>query len=304
MPNLNNFDHLQGWVDKPKSVSAVMAELPIPVFGDVHGVLKDTGRGKIVLLYQCVERVAGKFNVRLQTIGDCVSMGAACAVDVLKATEIVIKGEFEEWVGETSTEDIYGGSRVLIGNGQLGYGDGSVGAWAGQYVSRYGTLIRKAYGKIDLSVYDGERARQWGNPGNGTPRDLLSFAKEHLVKTISQVRTYEEARDAITNGYPVTVASNQGFTTYRDKDGFALASGNWGHQMCFTACDDAFRRPGLLCQNSWGTNWISGPTRNDQPLGSFWVDADTVNRMLSQNDSWAYSNFDGFQPQKINLRIV
>jgi hypothetical protein len=300
----NNFDHLQGWCDRPADVNAIMAVLPMPVFGEVYGELKNSGRGKIVLLYQCVEKVAGSFHVRLQTIGDCVSMGAACAVDTLKATEIVIKGDLEEWIGDTATEDIYGGSRIQIGNGQLGYGDGSVGAWAAQYVSTYGTLVRKNYGSVDLTTYDGERARRWGNPGAGCPRDLLVFAKEHLVKTVSQVRNYEEARDAIANGYPITVASNQGFTKVRDNDGFARPEGNWGHQMCFTAVDDSFKRPGLLCQNSWGTTWISGPKRNGQPDGSFWVDADTVNRMLGQNDSWAYSNFDGFQLQELSLDWV
>jgi hypothetical protein len=280
-----------------------MMSLPMPIFSDVYQPLKDSGKGKVALLYDFVVKLTKEFPVSHQTIGDCVSHGAACAINVLKATEIVLKKDIEDWVAQTSTEDIYAGSRILIGNGRLGSGDGSVGAWAAQYVNIYGTLIRKKYGSIDLSVYDGARAKEWGNPGNGTPRDLLVFSKEHLVKTVSQVRTYEEARDAIANGYPVTVASNQGFTTTRDNDGFALASGNWGHQMCFTACDDSFRRPGLLCQNSWGTNWISGPTRHNQPLGSFWVDASTVNRMLAQNDSWAFSNFDGFKPQKINLRI-
>ena len=296
-------NELFGWVDKPAEVENVMMSLPMPIFSDVYQPLKDSGKGKVALLYDFVVKLTKEFPVSHQTIGDCVSHGAACAINVLKATEIVLKKDIEDWVAQTSTEDIYAGSRILIGNGRLGSGDGSVGAWAAQYVNIYGTLIRKKYGSIDLSVYDGARAKEWGNPGNGTPRDLLVFSKEHLVKTVSQVRTYEEARDAIANGYPVTVASNQGFTTTRDNDGFALASGNWGHQMCFTACDDSFRRPGLLCQNSWGINWISGPTRHNQPLGSFWVDASTVNRMLAQNDSWAFSNFDGFKPQKINLRI-
>lgn len=300
----NNFDDLMGWLDKPKEVHGVMQALPMPIFGDVYGAFKGSGAGKKMLLHECIIKLLGSFPVRLQTIGDCVSMGAACAVDILKATEIIINGDYEEWVGSTSTEDIYGGSRVLIGNGQLGYGDGSVGAWAAQYVNIYGTLIRKKYGNIDLSVYDGQRARSWGNPNAGTPRDLLPFAKEHIVRTVSQVRNYEEARDSIFNGYPVTVASNQGFSSVRDRDGFASPQGSWGHQMCFVAMDDEYNRKGLLCQNSWGTTWISGPKRNNQPDGSFWVDADVVNRMLAANDSWAFSNFDGFKPQTINLRIM
>jgi hypothetical protein len=56
--------------------------------------------------------------------------------------------------------------------------------------------------------------------------------------------------------------------------------------------------------NSWGPNWVSGPKRHNQPDGSFWCDADTLERyILSANDSWAYSNFNGFPPQKLNLYL-
>jgi hypothetical protein len=64
--------------------------------------------------------------------------------------------------------------------------------------------------------------------------------------------------------------------------------------MYFVAADDSFRRPGLLLVNSWGPSWISGPTRHDQPPGSFWVDADVVNRMLGMRDSYAISGFEGY----------
>ena len=237
-------------------------------------------------------------------IHNCVSMGAAQAVNVLKAVEIIVKGEMEEWAGSTSTEDIYGGSRVLIGNGQLGYGAGSIGGWASRYVSTYGTLIRKKYGDIDLSVYNGRRAVEWGNPNVGPPRELLPFAKEHVVKTVSQIRSYEECRDSIFNGFPVTVASSQGFSTTRDKDGFASPMNTWNHQLMVAGMDDAFYRPGVLIVNSWGLTWNNGPKRHNQMDGTFWCDAEVIDRMLKAGDSWAYSNFDGFKPQTIDLKIV
>lgn len=429
--------NLFGWQDRPKDVERVMQSIPIPLFSYIYEPLKDSGKGKVILLYKFVEKLTGKFPVFTQAIGDCfngsalvmmsdgtekqikdivvgekvitpfgnvknvintikkpydgnmikifsgfgrtlectpdhllmkydsgnfewvasdnitvnntlsinrisnteevyditytnpesdyvycleieddhsficngycvhncVSMGTAQAVNLLKATEIVLSGEFEEWIASTSTEDIYGGSRIQIGNGQLGYGDGSIGAYAAEYVNKYGTLIRKKYGDIDLTIYSGQRAREWGSPRKGTPEILLPYAKEHIVKTITQVRTYEEARDAICNGYPVTVCSNYGFSSTRDSDGFASSQGTWPHCMVFGGADDGFKRPGLLCINSWG-KWNSGPTRHEQPEGSFWIDASICNRMLGANDSWAFSNFDGFKPQELNLRIV
>lgn len=302
--SVQNFINLGGWVDKPKEVENVMMSLPMPLFTDVYGPLKDTGKNKVRLLYEFVTKVAGKFETFHQTGPDCVSMGSAMAVNLLKAVEIALNGEFEEWVASTSTEDIYGGSRIQIGGGRLGNGGGSVGAWAAEYVVSYGTLLRQKYGKIDLSKYDYEKARIWGSPGYGTPNELLILAKEHKIRTVSRVRNYNEARDAIYNGYPVTVASNVGFTSTRDKNGFLVRSGSWMHQMCFGGVDDSFQRPGLLCINSWGPDWVNGPTRHDQPLGSFWVDADTVDIMLAQNDSWVYSNFNGYEPQELDLRWV
>lgn len=296
-----DYSHLQGWVDQPKEVEHVMNDLPFPVFGSIYPPMKDDGKGKIVLLHEIVEKVAKKFPVRHQLIGDCVSMGAACAVDCTKSVDIFIKKERELWVNETATEDIYSGSRNIIGQGRLGNSDGSVGAWAAKYVNQYGALPRDKYGNIDLSVYDGNKARQWGNASFGFPGELLQEAKKHPVQTVSLVKSYEEARDLIANGYAVTVACNIGFTSKRDKDGFAVRSGNWNHQMCFIAVDDEYKRPGLLCQNSWGRNWISGPKRHNQPDGSFWVDASTVNAMFAQNDSWGYSGYDGFKPRKLNV---
>jgi intein/homing endonuclease len=236
-------------------------------------------------------------------IHNCVSMGAAYAVDIIKAVDIFLNKEFEEWVAETATEDIYAGSRVQIGKGQIGSDDGSLGAWAAEYVSKFGALARQKYGNIDLSKYDAQRAKSWGMPSVGVPAELIPIAKEHSVLTVSQVKTYNEVRDLIVNGYAVTIASNQGFSNKRDSEGFAKPEGNWAHQMCIIAVDDEYKRPGVLVQNSWGV-WNSGPKRHNQPDGSFWVDAQEIeNRILKSGDCWAFSGYNGFKPQKLNTRI-
>lgn len=302
-----DYSHLQGWVDDQKAVEKVMNQLPFPVFTSLYPPLKDTGKGKIQLLHTIVSKVNNielkNVLYRHQKIGDCVSMGAACGVDVVKCVDIYLKKDPELWIAETSTEDIYYGSRVVIGKGRLGNSDGSVGAWAAKWINEYGVIPRDKYGKTDLSKYDGDRAREWGAPNFKIDPELLSIIKQHPIETVSLVKTYEEARDLIYNGYAVTVASNIGFENKRDSEGFSRRSGNWNHQMCFISCDDEYKRPGLLCNNSWG-NWISGPRRHDQPSGSFWVDADTVNAMLRQGDSWGLSGYKGFRVQKLNTRII
>lgn len=281
--------------------------LPYPTFDMIHDAIRDSGKGKTALLYKYVEKLIGKFNVRHQLGPDCVSHGMACAIDCLKATEIVLKGDFEEWLAETCTEDIYGGSRIWIGKGQLGGGGGSIGAWAAQYCQKYGTLARLLYGNIDLRKYNWSLGENWGD--NGPPQALLPYIKEHPVKTFTQVTNAIQARDAIANGYPVTVASDQGFSARRDQDGFAAPQGSWMHEMCFIGVDDASvgisggrNRPGLLCANSW-SNWNSGPKRLDQPDGSFWVDYEVADRMLRQGDSFSYTDYNGFQPKELNLDL-
>lgn len=237
-------------------------------------------------------------------IHNCVSQGAAYAVDCIKAVDIYIKKDFERWVDLTATEDIYWGSRNVIGKGRLGNGDGSLGVWAAKYVNEYGSLPRGKYGTVDLSTYSGSRAKTWGRAGYKLPKEFVDKIKEHPVEVVSQVKSYEEVRDLVVNGYAVTIASNQGFASRRDAEGFAKPQGSWAHQMCIIGVDDKHRRPGVLVQNSWGT-WNGGPKRHDQPDGSFWVDADEIERrVLRSGDCWAFSGYAGFKPQKLNTRII
>jgi len=54
-------------------------------------------------------------------------------------------------------------------------------------------------------------------------------------------------------------------------------------------------------ENSWGSDAHTGPVGWGEPnTGGFWTDADTIDRMLRQDDSWAFSAVDGFPARKIN----
>ena len=301
---MSDLSHLGGWINNPKAVEMAMKDLPFPVFCDVWSSIKGTGTGKKMLLYDIIKKVAGQFPMRTQTIGDCVSMAAAYAVDAIKCVDIYLNKDFEEWVAETATEDIYWGSRNMIGRGELGNQDGSLGVWAAKYVNEYGAVARGKYGDVDLTKYDGQKARTWGRSGYKLSNEFVKSAKEHPVLIISQVNSYAEVRDLIFNGYSVTIASNQGFSSNRDSEGFAKPEGNWGHQMSILGMDDEYKRPGVLVQNSWGA-WNGGPKRHNQPDGSFWVDADEIeSRILKVGDCWAFSGYSGFKPQTLNTRII
>lgn len=256
------------------------------------------GDDDAVLLYKALYEAKPGWTVGKQGIGDCVSWGWSHAADVLLAVEQKL-GNSEGWK-PAATEAIYGGSRT-IGMGReppAGYQDGSYGGAAAKYVSTCGILFRQKYGGVDLTSYSAQRAKQWGN--DGVPADLIPPAKEHPIKSVALVRDFEAAAAAIRNGYPVPVCSGQGFSSRRDADGFAAPQGSWGHCMCFVGVRQG-KRPGLLCLNSWGPDWISGPKwPEDQPEGSFWVDVNTCNRMLGGGDSFACSNMTGFPPRKLD----
>jgi len=294
--------NLFGWHDLPNEVEACLARLPMPYLSGNDFDIRGSGEGKVVLLHRFVEQIIGEFPIHKQAIGDCVSHGWGLCTDVLACVDIAVRKEAEEWKAEAATEAIYGGSRVEIGGGRLGNSDGSTGAWAAEFVSKYGILARLAYGSVDLTSYSGQRAKDWGR--RGVPDDLEPVAREHPVKTTSLVTTYEEARDAIANGYPVAVCSMQGFSDRRDGEGFARPQGSWAHCMSFIAVDDQHSRPGLLCMNSWGPSWISGPKRHDQPEGSFWVDAVTCTSMLRGRDSFALSGFVGYPRRELDYILV
>lgn len=296
-----NWETLGGWIGpKDRSYDVAKRHDEIVSFAKLFctaaAPLADSGKGKVVLLYKALQTVLGRpIPPREQAIGDCVSWGYAHCIDVLSAVEIVLRGESEKWVAECATEWIYGASRVIQGGGRLRNMDGSLGSWAQAAVKDNGTLIRKDYGKgIDLSRYSGKRAKEWGY--SALPHEMEVVADEHPVQATALIKSYEEARDAIANGYPVAVCSDVGFTMSRDSDGFSRRQGSWAHCMAFTGVDDENRRPGLLCQNSWG-DYVQGGTRHDQPVGSFWVDADAADAMLRQSDSYALSNFKGYSVQ-------
>lgn len=263
--------------------------------------LKGSGKGKVVLLYEMYRQVVDKDCLphNQGNYGTCVSQAWGLGIDVLQAVEIVA-GEPEKFVAKVSTEYIYGNSRVEIGGGRL-RGDGSNGAWAAEAVMKLGTVHRLKYGKYDLTEYSGELSRQWGQ--RGVPDELKVIGKQHPVRKTALIRTYEQARDAIANGYPVAVCSNYGFRNVRDKDGFARPYGTWNHAMLFAGVDDDYNRPGLLCWNSWGPDWITGPVRHNQPAGSFWVDAEVADAMLRQGDSYAMSGYEGFKRQELDYRL-
>jgi len=290
-----------GWRNLPIEVHLVLERLPMPRFGKAARHLLATAAPDDVFLWEACKRVTGNHLPAHDQdgVGCCVGEGFASAVEYLQCVEIALKNEVESYA-PISSEVIYALSRVEIGGGRL-VGDGSVGAWAADAVTKYGVLPRQVLASVDLSKFNPQLARRWGQIG--LPDELEPEARKHPVRTVSQVNSFNEAKAAIANGYPIAVCSNQGFTMMRDRDGFCLPRGSWAHCMCFIGAIGG-QRPGLCCLQSWGANVPKGPIGfGDHPDCAFWVDAEVVERMLRQGDSWALSAFDGFPARKLDWMI-
>lgn len=294
-----------GYKPNPDATRDFVATLKRPTFTQAAPAVVQNATERNAFLYRALQRVhRAKYGrdwiVGTQKIGDCVSWGWGHGADVHLAVMWALGDiTIAEW-RPAATEAIYGGSRVEArGRSYYAGGDGSYGGAAARWVREWGIVFRQPYPElgIDLTTYDGGRARSWGAYGCGGPGDngrLDSLAKQHPIRNVALVRSFREAAAALQSGYPVPVCSGQGFHEIRDRDGFSRPSGSWSHCMCFVGVRFG-DRPGLLCLNSWGPRWISGPKwPEDMPDGSFWVDASVCDRMLSLGDSFAISGYDGF----------
>ena len=227
--------------------------------------------------------------------GSCVAFGAALACDVLMALDTVRKSGPAP-ISRVDPMTIYWGSRVEIGGGRIS-GEGSVGVWAAEYLKKYGALPQQKFPSVDLSKYIpslccGSRSRQ------GVPDDMEGIARQHPVKTYAQVKSFDEAVYALAEGYPITIASSQGFRMELDANGFGRPSGTWNHQQCVVGYE-LDPTPCLWIANSWGACYRGGPAGWCPAVMK--VDKRTSDRMLKEGDSWALSQFDGFRGPGLNF---
>lgn len=282
-----------GWVPDPAAAEELARRCPS--FRDSPAFRGDTAGPDDVFLWDACRRVTGDLlPARDQgSVGACVGFGTAAAIEHLMCVQAANSGEAFR---PLAPEIIYAGSRFEIGGNKI-RGDGSVGAWAARFVHEFGVLPRDRYRDLDLSEYDVRRCRSLG--ASGVPDHLEPLAREHPVKAISNVRSFDECRAAIRNGYPLIVCSSQGFNFVRDADGFCEPHGTWMHCMAIVGVRGG-PRPGAFLLNSWGANTHRGPRGLGDPSpAGFWADAAVVDRMLRQGDSWAFSQFAGFPAQPL-----
>ena len=235
-------------------------------------------------------------------VHNCVSFGAKNVTEYLQCCQIAM-GNLVSF-HPIFPPYAYGTSR-LIGN-MLGGQDGSVGIFAAQAANQYGELAADADG---VPKYAGSVAKSWG--ASKTPwQNFVVVGKQHLVQKTAKVSTWDDLLAAITNLYPVTVASDVGFTMAPQSDGFHHRKGSWGHQMAIIGVDNGDSskniEPHACILNSWG-DVMGGPMVDFRdptltwPVGTLRVRKADIETMINQEDTWTYSSFQDFELQSLPI---
>lgn len=283
---------LCGWAGQEEAAAA-FAKLE----GSFHhfaikGAPQDNAKARAVL-WDASRLVNGNRHIPTfrQRIGDCVGAGAKQAVDYLQCVEAIRTGESEFKPVYSPYHYACGRMAPDIGAGKIRGPDGSVGAWQAEALRVYGVIPATLPG---LDEYSEAVIRHWAT--RMPERRWIDEGKTHLVKSAAQVKTPEEVRDAVCNGYPCTIASDVGFRMRPPtKDGRLVNSraGSWAHQMCVIGYDGSASQPYWYILNSWGAD-AHGTPPDDAPPGGFWITRGDMNAIVKQGDSFALSQFDGF----------
>jgi hypothetical protein len=289
--NVTPVEHRYGLADGYKAV----AEKTFEAYPRAFSIAGDEDNsGKNVRLWLPVKAAnGGKHlpNVAQQT-GDCVSFGLANAIAYRIALhDSTIVDPFEPY--------FYGLARVTIGkNSPPCRSAGAMPSYAIEGFKRHGLLLTSEAGV----AYSGRLADQWGC--QGPPRDALDKARPRIGGDAYPIRSAAEARDAICNGYPLTVASDFGTRTIRIKDGRQVArwDDSWPHQMCSIGYDGEPSTDYFYILNSWGANAHPAP-QQDEPPGGFWVDFNTFDRICRAGEVWAVNVVNGFEKTDLDWSV-
>ena len=287
------FRFTAGWLEPEATPAHEAARAAIPEFSQSAADLSNTGQGQTILLPQAIKHVWGQdLDIEAQADGDCVGFAFAGCVDALACGKAIDHPTFKtSYKQRISPESVYALSRIEYGEPNPP-AEGSHGYWAVRALINGGCLPRNLVPPEGGETrYLRTRVDDWG--ARGLPDDLEPAAKQNRILAGAKVRTFEQARDAVANGYPVAVSTFIGFSPDRDAEGFGVRLNRQEHCMRFMGCRVG-ARPGLLCVDSLRKYYRGPQGWYDIPNDSFWIDAGTCTEMIAGgDDSYALC---GYQP--------
>ena len=284
-----------GWIDSPRD-RALFGESQ---FKSVYqeGNTAGSGAGQRALLWPYAIALDKLSYTERQTEPDCTSHASRNARDTSRAVQILVSKEPEQFVLRGATEPTYGAR----GHG----GAGMSPARAAMFENATGFLIRKDYGIVDLTTYTGSIGARWGR--SGVPQDVQKLCNNNKVGIIRQIRSINDARDALFNGYALMSGQHAAWSPSPTDDHYhKRVSPGWNHAMATVGMD--FTKKFwpfnvFFIQNSWGP-WNQKPREwpKDYPP---WVPGMIVCReddwavCVESEDCYAYGSVDGFPPQRL-----
>lgn len=249
-----------------------------------------SGAGKLSAPFGVIEQVfPGSLPASAQTRGDCVAHSTrnaalgtlACEIAAGRPDEVTNEVEGVPDVSEAARKDGVLSTEAIYWWRRHG-GDGwSCDAAAEVVLKESGLWLRRDYpGIADLTRYNGNAAGKWG--AKTPPADVKAIGQEHLIRTATHAKTFEEVRDLLHNGYCISSCGSEAFSNKRDDNGVSKrSSGVWYHAMAYLGADDRettkakYGEPLVMVQNSWG-RWNTGSRKVmnsvlEIPEGGFWA---------------------------------
>jgi len=296
------------WEDQA-SVDRVFGAMRDPFIRQAAPNLFTADDNADVDLCQLYEAATGrKWNSRDQNPrGFCVGFGNAKTAS-LSIAMMAHAGEITDPGADVAIEPVYGGMRYEIGKIQEGSSlyrgdDGGVGAWAVDWLLKYGVLLMKQYGSIDFTSYSEQRCDQYGS--RGVPDELEPIAKEHPLQKAALCQSGDDVWALIGQLHPVVHCSNQGFAMNRDSNGVSRPQGSWAHCAGWNGRFTLKGRKYVRYDNSWG-GYLGGPMTvqgDNGPINlnadQFLVELGTVDRMCRDGrETYAFTGPLGFTSRR------
>ena len=311
-----------GWIRRDESVDALRVGLqrvglPGVFSAAVPRVTPDEARaGRLFCAdWENEPAVVGRvLDPWQQTIGSCVGYGTARAITSMMIDRVAAR-DIPRFQAPVSPAALYGGARVNVGRGRLGYGDGAIVAeaveWALQCV-----LLQVEYAAggrtVDLSHDSRDSiAQAWGRPGAGVPRDLAEIGTGLAITGAVQCQSIDDVVTSLWLRHWVTGGCDWIDTDRRDQNGQCRPASMAGH--CQNYCGvyvDQDADVAIIKRQSWGVMTPSGPQKirlkdgstRDLPAGCYGIKSSYVDKVLHRDgDFWAIKGGRDWVPQTIDF---
>lgn len=236
-------------------------------------------------------------------VHNCVGFGGNQAVFSISAVEVAhLNDPYQALIPFFGLN--YGMSRHYMGDDSEG--EGSTGTTFAQSVRDDGILPANTpgidpYRWGDMIEWGSSVEMKWSSYRNFRDKtDLFAAAKKHLIKTIAPLKSSDDVRESLINGYSVTFCGDWGGRMECSTKGTPPVLWNehvdtWPHQQsCHGWADHPELGEIFYIMNNWGLHAHGGPDPFGGPLGGYWISKKDVDYQCTNGECFAFSQFVGF----------